>query len=80
MKTWKLALVDVNGRPPSVGRAIARYVAAWSGPAIALASYAATHSRVAALGLALPYVWALFDRERAFLHDRIAGTRLVSTA
>jgi uncharacterized RDD family membrane protein YckC len=31
------------------------------------------------LALALPYAWALFDRERAFLHDRIAGTRLVST-
>jgi uncharacterized RDD family membrane protein YckC len=24
-------------------------------------------------------VWALFDRERQFLHDRLAGTRLVST-
>jgi len=23
-------------------------------------------------------VWALFDRERQFLHDRLAGTRLVS--
>jgi len=22
-------------------------------------------------------VWALFDRERMFLHDRLAGTRLV---
>jgi uncharacterized RDD family membrane protein YckC len=22
-------------------------------------------------------LWALFDRERAFLHDRLAGTRLV---
>jgi len=80
MKTWKLALVDMNGGPPSLARAIARYVAAWSGPAMALASYATTHSRIAALGLALPYVWALFDRERAFLHDRLAGTRLVSSA
>jgi uncharacterized RDD family membrane protein YckC len=24
-------------------------------------------------------LWALFDRERQFLHDRLAGTRLVST-
>jgi uncharacterized RDD family membrane protein YckC len=24
--------------------------------------------------------WALFDRDRQFLHDRLAGTRLVSTA
>jgi len=56
-----------------------RYVAAWSGPAGAIAWYAATHSRAAALALALPYAWALVDRERAFLHDRIARTRLVST-
>ena len=64
MKTWKLALVDMKGGPLGVGRAIARYVAAWSGPAVALASYAATHSRAAALALALPYAWALVDRER----------------
>lgn len=25
-------------------------------------------------------LWALFDRERQFLHDRLAGTRLVSVA
>ena len=24
-------------------------------------------------------VWSLFDRDRQFLHDRLAGTRLVST-
>jgi len=24
-------------------------------------------------------IWALFDRDRQFLHDRLAGTRLVST-
>ncbi len=25
----------------------------------------------------LSFVWALFDRDRQFLHDRLAGTRLV---
>ncbi len=25
-------------------------------------------------------LWALFDRERQFLHDRLAGTRLISVA
>jgi uncharacterized RDD family membrane protein YckC len=24
-------------------------------------------------------IWSLFDRDRQFLHDRLAGTRLVST-
>ena len=77
MKTWKLGLVDRAGAPLGVGRAIARYAAAWTGPAAAIALYAATHSRLAALALALPYAWALVDPERAFLHDRLAGTRLV---
>jgi len=27
----------------------------------------------------IAFVWALFDRERQFLHDRVAGTRLVET-
>jgi len=28
---------------------------------------------------AVSVAWALFDREKQFLHDRLAGTRLVST-
>ena len=34
---------------------------------------------LAALLLPVSIVWALFDRERQFLHDRLAGTRLIST-
>ena len=30
--------------------------------------------------LPVSIVWALFDRDRQFLHDRLAGTRLVSAA
>ncbi len=30
------------------------------------------------LALALPPFYALFDRERQFIHDRLLGTRLVS--
>ena len=33
---------------------------------------------LATLLLPLSIVWALFDRDRQFLHDRLAGTRLVS--
>ncbi|TSA23220.1 MAG: RDD family protein [Betaproteobacteria bacterium] len=33
---------------------------------------------VASLGVGL--LWALFDRDRQFLHDRMAGTRLVMVA
>lgn len=34
---------------------------------------------LAALLFPVSIVWALFDRERQFLHDRLAGTRLMST-
>jgi uncharacterized RDD family membrane protein YckC len=30
--------------------------------------------------LPVSIVWALFDRDRQFLHDRLAGTRLVSAS
>jgi len=77
MKTWRLALVDTTGAPLDHRRALVRYAAAWIGPAVAIAVYAATHSRWALAALALNYLWALFDRDRLFLHDRIAGTTLV---
>ena len=32
---------------------------------------------LAALLLPISILWALFDRDRQFLHDRLAGTRLV---
>ncbi len=32
---------------------------------------------LAALLLPISIVWALFDRDRQFLHDRLAGTRLI---
>jgi len=38
---------------------------------------AAGYARSAVGLLALNYAWALVDPDRQFLHDRIAGTRLV---
>lgn len=77
MKTWRLAIVDAEGAAPRVGRALARYAAAWIGPVAAIAAYAATHSRLAALALAIPCLWAFVDPARRFLHDRLAGTRII---
>lgn len=34
---------------------------------------------IAAALLPLSILWAVFDRDRQFLHDRLAGTRLVKT-
>ena len=61
MQTWKIRLTTSSGAPPSLARLALRYVLAW--PSIVY------------LGAGL--LWALFDRDRQFLHDRLAGTRLV---
>lgn len=81
MKTWTLVLLDAHGRPVGVRRALARYAAAWIGPALGLAAYAALQP--AGLGalawplVALNWLAAFVDRDRQFLHDRLAGTRLM---
>lgn len=61
MKTWHIRVVTTAGGPLTVARASARYILAVVGLALA------------GVGLA----WALLDREGQFLHDRLAGTRLV---
>jgi len=50
-----------DGGTVGMGRAIHRYLLAVLGSA--------------ALGLG--FLWALLDRDRQFLHDRLAGTALV---
>lgn len=62
MQTWRIRLVDArSGRIVSLPRGLLRYTLAW--PSLL----------VYGVGL----LWALFDRDRQFLHDRLAGTRLV---
>lgn len=80
-KTWRLRLVTRDGRPPTWRQALLRYAAGWLGPALAIAGYAALrpfgHAPDALAFLALDYVFALVDRDHQFLHDRIAGTRVI---
>lgn len=61
MKTWRLQLVTNDGSPVMMTRAILRYVMAIAGTFM----------------LGLGFLWALIDRDRYFLHDRLAGTRIV---
>jgi len=81
MKAWRLVLRIPGGALPGVQQALLRYLAWWIGPACAIAAYAALnstgHGRWAVVGLALNYLWALVDPERQFLHDRLAGTRIL---
>ena len=61
MKTWKLRIVDADGRALRPLQAVLRYLAAW----------------LSVVLLGAGFLCALFDRDRRFLHDRIAGTRIV---
>jgi uncharacterized RDD family membrane protein YckC len=61
MKTWKLRLSGANGQALRPLQAVLRYLAAW--PSI--------------LFFGVGVLWALFDKDGQFLHDRIAGTCIV---
>ena len=82
MKTWRIALESSAGAPVSPVRAAVRYGAWWIGPAFAIVAYAALrpagHGRWAVAILALNYTWALVNADRQFLHDRVAGTRMIA--
>jgi uncharacterized RDD family membrane protein YckC len=61
MKTWRIRLVSEDGGRPTLKQAAIRFSVAVPGLLLAGVGFA----------------WALFDRDRQFLHDRIAGTRLI---
>jgi uncharacterized RDD family membrane protein YckC len=84
LKTWRMRIVaDGHARMP-VRTAMLRYLLAWGWflPALAACALLGIHSK-GAIGIALAIgivAWsmtALLDRERRFLHDRLAGTRVV---
>ena len=81
MKTWRLTLVRIDRTAPDGRTALVRYFAGWIGPALALLGYVALRKAghgTFALGLiAFNYLWAFADPDRCFLHDRLAGTRIV---
>ncbi|ABI58861.1 RDD domain containing protein [Nitrosomonas eutropha C91] len=61
MQTWKLRLVSENGGKVTMQQAMVRYLMAVIG--------------ISFLGFGL--LWALFNRDRQFLHDKLAGTRII---
>lgn len=76
MKTWRLTIRTADGQPLDARAAVKRFLAAWIGPAVALAAYAWL-GRWGLLAGLFNYGWAWFDRDSRFLHDRIAGTEIV---
>ncbi len=83
MKTWHIRLTDSSGTRLGRGRAVARYLLLWLFvlPTLALVDALGIDGwgAMAALAAALllPPFYALVDRDRQFLHDRLLGTRLV---
>lgn len=61
MRTWQLRIAAADGGHPSLLQLAWRYALAW--PSIGL------------FGVGI--LWALADRDRQFLHDRLAGTRVI---
>jgi uncharacterized RDD family membrane protein YckC len=63
MQAWHLQVVDAeSGRPPGLPKALRRYLLAIPGTLMAGVSF----------------VWGIVDRDRLFLHDRLAGTKIVN--
>lgn len=62
MQTWGIRIVDAaRDQPPELRQALLRYVLSW--PSVLFCG----------AGL----IWAVFDRDGQFLHDRLAGTRVI---
>jgi uncharacterized RDD family membrane protein YckC len=61
MQTWKLKLVSADGLPPGRQQLFLRYFLSW--PSL--------------LFFGAGLLWVVFDRDRQFLHDRLAGTRII---
>ena len=86
MKTWRLRLVDqITGAAPAWRGIAIRFGVALVcfGPALPL-WFMARHdpslvpfARLSLAWCVLPFAWAYMDGDRQFLHDRLAGTRLV---
>ncbi|KIF83831.1 membrane protein [Noviherbaspirillum autotrophicum] len=86
MKTWRIRLVTADGRQVDIRRAFFRYLIAWLWvlPGLALAWLAGARNWSLAIIPAMNMVlWALtiyLDPQRQFLHDRLAGTRIINVA
>lgn len=88
MKTWNIRLAGADGTPPSFGRLLLRYLLMWPLPllgalavqgASALTGYASTDLLIVFAPFTI-FIWTWFDKDGQFLHDRLAGTRLVDAS
>jgi uncharacterized RDD family membrane protein YckC len=84
MKTWHIRVVDTEGQALTQQRALIRYIVSWVWfipPLATLSPFALSGGETAVLFLGWVAVWALLSRfhpQRQFLHDALAGTRLIN--
>ena len=84
MKTWHLRVVGRDGLAITQWRAMGRYVLSWLWylpPLAAVAPFKLPAGEIAVIVIGWVVVYALLSRfipERQFLHDSLAGTRLIS--
>ena len=86
MKTWDIRVTDAAGRPVTQLRALLRYFLSWLWllpPLAAVDYFGLSHKELAVLSIGWVVVWALLSRfhaQQQFLHDALAGTRLIHAA
>jgi uncharacterized RDD family membrane protein YckC len=84
MKTWHLRVVGLDGQAISQKRALARYALSWLWflpPLAAVAPFKLSGGEITVIMIGWVAFYALFSRfhpQRQFLHDALAGTRLIS--
>jgi uncharacterized RDD family membrane protein YckC len=86
MKTWHIRVVDVSGQQISQLRALARYLLSWLWfvpPLAAIAPLKLSGGQSTVVIFSWIVFYALLSRlhgKRQFVHDALAGTRLVNHA
>jgi uncharacterized RDD family membrane protein YckC len=76
MKTWRMKIVDINNNALTPHHALIRLSVLLISGGLALAGYMLLGKWGALLG-AVIFIWGFIDRDRQFLHDRIAKTRII---
>jgi len=77
MQTWKMRVVNAEGNKLEIKQAIVRYLLAVSIVLLFSVAGVLLLGVAGALFFCVGFMWALFDRDKQFLHDRLAGTRIV---
>ena len=77
MQTWKMRVVNAEGNKLEIKQAIVRYLLAVSIVLLFTVAGVLLLGVAGVLFFCVGFMWALFDRDKQFLHDRLAGTRIV---